>query len=69
MVEIFSKAIHAIMTGKTVCAEGCHVGLGEGKINLVVASLAGVGCEGSDVAVMTILACEGESGRCLLVSS
>jgi hypothetical protein len=58
MAEIISISIHAIVASETVCPEGQEMSLGEGNIHLTVAGLAGVQCEGCDVAQMTIIAHE-----------
>jgi len=42
MVEVITVAIHAIVAGETIDAEGEQMCLGEGKVHLAVAGLAGV---------------------------
>lgn len=56
VVEASAIAIHAIVTGEAVGAEGEQMGLGEGKVDLAVAGLTGVWNERGDIAVMTIIA-------------
>ncbi len=58
VIEIFTIAIHAIVAGETLGAEGEQMGLGEGKVQLAVAGLAGVWSERGNVAVMAIVANE-----------
>ena len=68
MVKVIAVAIHTIVTGKTVRAEGEQMGLGEGSVDLAVAGLAGVRSEGGDVAVMAIIAHEWFVAGCELMS-
>ena len=56
VIEIIPVAIHSVVARKAVRAEGKEMGLGEGNIHLTMAGLAGVRCEGRDVAPMTIIA-------------
>ena len=66
--EVFSEAVHAIMTVQTGVAIGKRMGEGEGRVHLTVAGLAGVGGEDGDVAVMTVVAGERNIPSRLLMS-
>ena len=55
MVKIF-KAVHAIVAGNTIRAKSKHMSLGEGTVDVAVAGLARVWCEGCDVRGMAVFA-------------
>lgn len=61
MAESPGKAVHAIVTGKTIRAIGNQVGLRERQIDLTMATHAGLLIECLDVERMTILAGEGRA--------
>lgn len=68
MFEVFAEPIHAIMAFETGIAICQGMGQGKSRVYLTVAGLAGVGCEGGDVAVVAIIAGERFIRSCKLVT-
>jgi hypothetical protein len=67
MAEVFAKPVYAVMTIQAFSTVLHGMGKGQGRIDLTVAGLAGVGSERGDITVMTVVTRERLTRCCELM--